>query len=194
MWLSSTGGAQEMNGRSCRSATPKPWKPSRSARTAPSTTARSRSVGDVTRPVIGSGRWVMGVMARNFMRLPLVAAVQPGKVVKSGQHSSIWRNELEKGGGTVTAWHPLDNPVRSSLVGPHARFAERRGHVLRYPADVSPFFAMPDEPDAADWADAAALAGPGGLLPLAASQASQPAAWPLEMRGEGVQLTGDDVA
>jgi ribosomal protein S18 acetylase RimI-like enzyme len=135
----------------------------------------------------------MGVMARNFMRLPLVAAVQPGKVVKSGQHSSIWRNELEEGGGTVTAWHPLDNPVRSSLAGPHARFAERRGHVLRYPADVSPFFAMPDEPDAADWADAAALAGPGGLLPLAASQAGQPATWPLELRGEGVQLTGDGV-
>ena len=94
----------------------------------------------------------------------------------------------------MTAWHPLDNPVRSSLAGPHARFAERRGHVLRYPADVSPFFAMPDEPDAADWADAAALAGPGGLLPLAASQASQPAAWSLEMRGKGVQLTGDGVA
>ena len=93
----------------------------------------------------------------------------------------------------MTAWHPLDNPVRSSLAGPHARFAERRGRVLRYPADVSPFFAMPDEPDAADWADAAALAGPGGLLPLAAGQASQPAAWPLEMRGEGVQLTGDGV-
>ena len=36
----------------------------------------------------------------------------------------------------MTAWHPLDNPVRSSLAGPHARFAERRGRVLRYPADV----------------------------------------------------------
>jgi RNA polymerase sigma-70 factor (ECF subfamily) len=54
----------------------------------------------------------------------------------------------------VTAPHPLDNPVRSSLAGPHARFAERRGNVLRYPADVSPFLALPDQPDAADWADA----------------------------------------
>ena len=28
---------------------------------------------------------------------------------------------------------PLDNPVFSSLRGPHARFAERKGRALRYP-------------------------------------------------------------
>ena len=93
----------------------------------------------------------------------------------------------------MTAPHPLDNPVRSSLAGPHARFAERRGNVLRYPADVCPFFAMPDEPDAADWADAAKLVGPGGLLPLAV-QVPPPTGWEIEMWGEGVQLTGDGVA
>jgi len=90
--------------------------------------------------------------------------------------------------------HPLDNPVRSSLAGPHARLAERRGNVLRYPADVCPFLAMPDEPDAADWADAAALVGPGGLLPLAGVQAPPPAGWAVEIIGEGVQMTGDAVA
>ncbi|MDT7673336.1 MAG: hypothetical protein QOD82_1238, partial [Pseudonocardiales bacterium] len=41
--------------------------------------------------------------------------------------------------------HPLDNPARSSLLGPHAHLAERLGEVLRYPADVSPFVALPDE-------------------------------------------------
>ena len=51
--------------------------------------------------------------------------------------------------------HPLDNPVWSSLAGPHARFVQRRGNVLRYPADVSPFIGLPDEPGAADWADLA---------------------------------------
>jgi ribosomal protein S18 acetylase RimI-like enzyme len=90
--------------------------------------------------------------------------------------------------------HPLDNPVRSSLSGPHARLAERRGNVLRYPADVCPFFAMPDVPAAADWADAAALVGPGGLLPLAGVQAPPPAGWAVEIIGEGVQMTGDEVA
>ena len=37
--------------------------------------------------------------------------------------------------------HVLDNPVRAALTGPHARFAERRGRVLRYPVDVTPWLA-----------------------------------------------------
>ena len=70
--------------------------------------------------------------------------------------------------------HPLDNPVRSSLTGPHARFAERRGNVLRYPVDVSPFLALPDERAEADWADGAGLVGPGGgLLLLPGTAASR---------------------
>jgi ribosomal protein S18 acetylase RimI-like enzyme len=94
----------------------------------------------------------------------------------------------------LTAQHPLDNPVRASLTGPHARFAERRGAVLRYPADVCPFLALPDQPSAADWADAAALVGPGGLLLLAAVRTPPPSGWAVEFLGEGVQMTGDSVA
>jgi ribosomal protein S18 acetylase RimI-like enzyme len=93
-----------------------------------------------------------------------------------------------------TAQHPLDNPVHASLTGPHARFAERRGAVLRYPADVCPFLALPDEPSATDWADAAALVGPGGLLLLAAVRTPPPTGWEVEFLGEGVQMTGDSVA
>jgi ribosomal protein S18 acetylase RimI-like enzyme len=93
----------------------------------------------------------------------------------------------------VTAQHPLDNPVCASLAGPHDRFAERRGRVLRYQADMCPFFAMPEEPDVADWADAAALAGPGGLLRLSGVQIQPPAGWQIEFRAEGVQLTGESV-
>jgi ribosomal protein S18 acetylase RimI-like enzyme len=87
--------------------------------------------------------------------------------------------------------HPLDNPVLSSLTGPHARFAERRGNVLRYPVDVCPFLAMPDEPDEADWADAAGLVGPGATLALAGIHVPPPAGWEVVLRGEGVQMTGD---
>jgi ribosomal protein S18 acetylase RimI-like enzyme len=94
----------------------------------------------------------------------------------------------------LTAQQPLDNPVRASLTGPHARFAERRGAVLRYPADVCPFLALPDEPSATDWADAAALVGPGSLLPLAGIQTPPPAGWEVEFMGKGVQMTGDSVA
>jgi ribosomal protein S18 acetylase RimI-like enzyme len=93
----------------------------------------------------------------------------------------------------VTAPHPLDNPVRSSLAGPHARFAERRGNVLRYPADVSPFLALPDQPDADDWADVAALAGPGGLVALAGVRAPTPDGWKVTLIGEGVQLVDHEV-
>jgi ribosomal protein S18 acetylase RimI-like enzyme len=91
----------------------------------------------------------------------------------------------------MTVPHPLDNPVLSSLTGVHARFAERRGNILRYPVDVAPFLAMPDEPDETDWADAAALVGPGGLLPLAGVRLTPPAGWEVVTTGEGVQMTGD---
>ncbi len=93
----------------------------------------------------------------------------------------------------MTAPHPLDNPVRSSLAGPHARFAERRGNVLRYPADVSPFLALPEQPDAADWADVAALAGPGALVALAGVRTPAPDGWEVRVIGEGVQLVDHQV-
>jgi ribosomal protein S18 acetylase RimI-like enzyme len=98
------------------------------------------------------------------------------------------------GSRPVTAPHPLDNPALSSLAGPHAHLAIRRGRVLRYPHDVCPFVAMPAEPDAADWADMAGLAAPGGLVPLAAVATVPPAGWPVAMRAEGVQMTGEHVA
>jgi ribosomal protein S18 acetylase RimI-like enzyme len=91
----------------------------------------------------------------------------------------------------MTGPHPLDNPVRSSLCGPHAHFARRRGNALRYPADVSPFVGLPDGPRAADWADLAALAGPGALVALAG--VAPPDGWPVTPIGDGVQLVDDGV-
>ncbi|MFI0423944.1 GNAT family N-acetyltransferase [Spongiactinospora sp. 9N601] len=90
--------------------------------------------------------------------------------------------------------HPLDNPVRAALTGPHAHLAERRGDILRYPTDVSPFLGLPETPAARDWADIAALVGPGGLFSYSAVEAPPPAGWELVMRGTGVQMTGEDVA
>ncbi|MCF3129303.1 GNAT family N-acetyltransferase [Streptomyces olivochromogenes] len=90
--------------------------------------------------------------------------------------------------------HVLDNPARASLTGPHAHFAERRGRVLRYPVDVSPWLALPDEPDADDWADLAALAGPGAEVPLPGFRGPVPDDWEITFRVEGVQLVGDGVA
>jgi hypothetical protein len=61
---------------------------------------------------------------------------------------------------------PLNNSIYSALTGPHAHFAQRRGNALRYPVDMSPFMALPDSPDDADWPDIAALAGPAGEVTL----------------------------
>jgi hypothetical protein len=95
----------------------------------------------------------------------------------------------------------LDNPVRSSLLGPHARFAQRHGGVLRYLPPVSPFAALPDQPGDRDWADAAALAGPGGLVPLAGVTMPPPPGWKavlsipcVQMLDAGVAAAPDDEA
>ncbi|GAA2992469.1 GNAT family N-acetyltransferase [Streptomyces fulvorobeus] len=93
-----------------------------------------------------------------------------------------------------TAGHPLDNPVRSSLTGPHARFAECRGRLLRYPPEVSPWLALPDDPEAGDWTDAAALAGPGGTVTIAAFREPPPDDWKVVFHAEGVQLVDETVA
>jgi len=90
--------------------------------------------------------------------------------------------------------HPLDNPAYAALTGPHAHLAERRGNVLRYPVDVSPFVALPEVPVAQDWADIAVLAGPGALVPLAGVAAPPPDGWEIVSRGSGVQLVDDGVA
>ncbi len=92
--------------------------------------------------------------------------------------------------------HPLDNPVLASLTGPHAGFALSRGRAVRYPADIVPFCALPAEPDAADWADAAGLLGPGEKVLFPGLRATPPPDWEVLGPGAGVQLvaTALDVA
>ncbi|MFH8738781.1 MULTISPECIES: GNAT family N-acetyltransferase [unclassified Streptomyces] len=90
--------------------------------------------------------------------------------------------------------HPLDNPAHASLTGPHAHFAEWRGRIVRYPLDVTPWLALPDEPGPGDWADLAALAGPGETVPLLGMRAAPPEGWELTMSMDGVQLVDDGVA
>lgn len=63
--------------------------------------------------------------------------------------------------------------------------------MLRYPADVSPFAGLPDRPRPADWADLAALAGPGAVVVLAG--VAPPDRWPVTPIGDGVQLVDGGV-
>ncbi len=90
----------------------------------------------------------------------------------------------------TTPPHPLDDPVRAALTGPHAHFAERDGDVLRYPSDVAPFLSLPDPPGPADWAAAAASAEPGAIaLMVGADEVSVPDDWEVVARIAGVQMS-----
>ena len=93
----------------------------------------------------------------------------------------------------MTDRHPLDQAAWSSLTGPHTRVAERAGRVARYPADVCPFGALPPDATDQDWADAAALAGPGGAVVLTLP-ATAPAGWTELFAIPGVQLVDDGIA
>lgn len=108
------------------------------------------------------------------------------------------------GKGTDTVPHVLDNPALAALTGPHALphslngvggapIAERRGRLLRYPPDVSPWLGLPEGLDAADWADLAALAGPGAEVAVAYCEGF-PAGWEATLDLEGVQLVDDGIA
>jgi ribosomal protein S18 acetylase RimI-like enzyme len=85
---------------------------------------------------------------------------------------------------------PLDEPVRASLLGPHAHLAQGHGDALRYDPDIAPFLARPRS--AGEWDDVAALVGDG--------RAVVPAFSPLDPHGlevgmvlPGVQMLGDVV-
>ncbi|MHC1561455.1 GNAT family N-acetyltransferase [Actinomycetospora sp. C-140] len=86
---------------------------------------------------------------------------------------------------------PLDEPVRASLLGPHAHLAQGRGDALRYDPDVAPFLAEPRS--AAEWDDVAALVGPGGTTVVPAFGELTPVglAWGRVL--PGVQMIGDAV-
>lgn len=92
---------------------------------------------------------------------------------------------------STTVPHVLDNPARTALTGPHAHFAERHRRILRYPADVTPWIALPEDPGPDDWADLAALTGPGAEVPLLGFNGTVPADWEIVFHIDGVQLVDD---
>jgi ribosomal protein S18 acetylase RimI-like enzyme len=86
---------------------------------------------------------------------------------------------------------PLDNPAYAALTTRQADLAEVRGRVRRYPPDVAPFLAMPREPTADDWCDAADLVGPGGVAGLVHDDAP-PDGWSEARRFGVTQMIASD--
>lgn len=90
----------------------------------------------------------------------------------------------------MAAAHPLDDPVRTALAGPQRALAVRAGRVARFPADVGPFGALPDDPTDDDWRDLASLTPESVVL---AGTVDAPAGWHGRQLG-GLQLVlPDDV-
>jgi ribosomal protein S18 acetylase RimI-like enzyme len=87
----------------------------------------------------------------------------------------------------------LDNPVYLSLTGPHRHLALSRGRALRYLPDVARYVALPQRPDQQAWADLAALAGPGAVLPLSGVRSDPPGSWDILSHNAGVQMVDDGV-
>jgi len=87
----------------------------------------------------------------------------------------------------------LDNPVYAALLGTHARFAQVRGRARRYPADVAPFVALPSQPSAQDWPDAAGLFVPGTYTAALHDGPEIPQGWTAIRAFDAVQMIGDRV-
>jgi ribosomal protein S18 acetylase RimI-like enzyme len=83
----------------------------------------------------------------------------------------------------------LDNPVWSSLTGPHARLAERRPGAARYPADVCPFVGLADAGARSSWDDLGDLIGPDGSAAVIGLR-SAPEHWEIRWQAEGFQMVG----
>lgn len=87
----------------------------------------------------------------------------------------------------------LDNPVYAALSGAHARFAQVRGRARRYPIDVAPLFALPSQPSARDWQDAAGLVVSGTYAAVLHSGAERPPGWTTIRTFDVVQMIGERV-
>jgi predicted GNAT family acetyltransferase len=83
----------------------------------------------------------------------------------------------------------LDNPVFQSLMGAHHPLALTEGRVVRYPAGISPFMAVPHDMTADEWDDAARLAGDDPVTLLDAPS-TVPSTWVVLRQFTVIQMTG----
>ncbi len=87
----------------------------------------------------------------------------------------------------------LDNVVFTSLTGPHGRLAQRHGRAVRYPAEVSGFAALPDQPRQQDWSDLAQLADTARGVAVAGLGGEVPEGWNTLSRLIVIQMVDDGV-
>lgn len=96
----------------------------------------------------------------------------------------------------TTLREALTNPVYAAVTGRLRPFGSVRGRAVRLDPDVSPFAGTAAEPTPRDWADLAALCGPGRqvvYVRAAAGPPPLPAGWELERAFPGIQMEGSAV-
>lgn len=86
----------------------------------------------------------------------------------------------------------LDNPVLSSLMGPHAGLAVAAGKARVYAPEIAVFVGLPRDPSPQDWADLASLLGPGNVGVQTGSDLWAPPDWAVEMALPGVQMVATE--
>lgn len=86
----------------------------------------------------------------------------------------------------------LDNPAWSSLSGAHRCLAEGNEHVLRYPADVSPFVGVRDWEHPEVWDAILDVFGHGAEVSVSHAEPLLPEGWTPVFSIPGVQLVQTD--
>src|SRR6185312_12207016 len=81
----------------------------------------------------------------------------------------------------------LDNPLWSSLSTLHRPIALASGDVLRFPAEVAPFLAVPD-PRGLTAGALEALVAPDETVLMLGAEPSVPSGWQLESLGSILQM------
>ncbi|TCK22900.1 GNAT family N-acetyltransferase [Pseudonocardia endophytica] len=83
-----------------------------------------------------------------------------------------------------------ERPALDALGGPLAGFGRSKGRAAVFDADVTPFAGVGADPGATDWADLAALLGPGGTAVLTGPREQLPDGWEAIIPLDGVQMDG----
>jgi GNAT superfamily N-acetyltransferase len=85
---------------------------------------------------------------------------------------------------------PLDNMMWHAMTGPQRHLSEGDEHARRYPVDVGPFNAVPDEPTVEDYRALGKLVGASNVALLFRGDAVAPAGWDVLGTINGVQMVG----
>ncbi len=84
----------------------------------------------------------------------------------------------------------LDNMMWHALNGPQDYLAEGNDRARRYPIDIGPFCAVPDEPTAEDYAALRDLVGPGNVATILRDEVVVPEGWDVLATIDVVQMIG----